>query len=322
MKQRLAFVVNSHGYIAHFLPIIQNMPDIHPIIFTPLKLTADYARDVLKLDAVHGLRDEHVWEAIREAGIKNVVICYQKIAGDCKGLNTMQIFHGVSFKGDCLANWNPERWRHVFVQGEHFWEPYVRRFASHRHKIRRVEFARMPLYRDVPAWDRTKPILYMPTHRDGGLATLRQNINLVCESGLPVVIKLHPINMRDDSFMRLVTPTILQSKNVQLITPDDLRYFNYHELFFKSSVLVSDFSSVACEYTLTDRPIVILRGGMRTVKRGWQHFDRHLFHCGERRDLRHTVADAKRKFVPGTYPRLFIEEDCVSMVQAIQEAMV
>jgi hypothetical protein len=301
------------------------MPEIKPVIFTPLKETAIYARDVLGLEAVHGLRDEHVWSGIRARKIKNVLICYQKIAGDPRGLNTIQIFHGVSFKGPDLANWSPARWEHVLVQGEHFWKPYVQRYAEHAHKIHRVTFARESLYRDLPPWDQSGPVLYMPTHRDSGLANLRANIELVCSLSQRVMIKLHPINQRTEPFMNSLRSLWRTHKNVELITPDNPLYFNYDELFKRSSCLISDFSSVVCEYTLMDRPIVILRGGPnggRDLPKDFRHLSQHLFHVPPDRNLANTIKLAKLKFQPGSYPNLFIKDDCTEIVTKIRELFV
>lgn len=321
----VAFVANSHGYIAHFLPLIEAMPDVKPILFTVLNETAMYARDVLKMQAVFCLRDEHVWNEIRKRGIDNVILCYQKITGDMKGLNTIQMFHGVSFKGNDLANWKPDRWSHILVQGEHFWKPYTERFSDQAHKMRRVTFSRAPYYKNASAWDPTKPLLYMPTHRDAGLTNLRENIKLVTESGLKVKVKLHPINMRTEHFMKSVHPLFRNNRNAQLITPDMPEYFHYEQLFEDSSCLVSDFSSVVCEYTLMDRPIIILRGGPnggRSITRDFRHLHDHLFHVEADRNLVKTVRDAKMKFKPGQYPRMFIEDECQNIVEAIKEVLV
>lgn len=324
--KNVAFVANSHGYISHFIPLFEAMKDeIKPILFTVLKETAMYARDVLRIEAVYCLRDEHVWTEIKKRGIDNVILCYQKIGGDPRGLNTIQMFHGVSFKGPDLANWKPDRWEHIFVQGEHFWKPYTTRYAGQAHKMRRVTFSRAVYYKDVPPWDPTRPLVYAPTHRDAGLTNLRENIKLVAQSGLKVKVKLHPINMRNEYFMKTIHYLFRNNQDAELVTPDMPEYFYYDRLFYDSSCLISDFSSVVCEYTLMDRPIVILRGGPnggRSITRGFRHLDEHLFHVGPDRDLVKAVHDAKQNFKPNGYPKLFVESECQDIVEAVREVLV
>lgn len=326
MKE-IAYVVNSHGYIAHFLPIIAAMPDFKPVIFTVLKDTAIYAREILGLEAVECLRDEHVWKGIKQRGIENAILCYQKITGDTSVCNTIQIFHGVSFKGNDLANWLPNRWDHLLIQGEHFWEPYTHRYPDHAHKMHRVTFARAPYYKaPLPVWDKNKPLLYMPTHRDTGLANLLANVRHVVKMRRPVMVKLHPINMRT-SYVTDVLPGIFRDQpHAELIHPDDRRYFDYHELFLNSSCLISDFSSVVCEYTLVDKPIVIMRGGPnggRDMTRDHRHLNPFLYNVSAAtRDLAGTIDKAISTFKQGQYPKLFIEKDCTDIVEKIRQVLV
>lgn len=323
-RKPVAFFVNNHGYISHFLPIIERMPEIQPIIITTVKETAIYAKQLLGIDAVCVQRDEHLWHEVRRRQMLNVISCYQKLTGDWRALNTIQIFHGVSFKGPDLANWKPERWQHLMVQGEHFWEPYTTRYPEYAHRMQRTSFTRAYCYENAPEWNRKGPVLYMPSHRDAGLLALRENIRLMITSGLDVMVKLHPINHLHEAFMQGVHQLFRHTERAQLITHDDPRYFRYDELMKESSCLVSDFSSVVCEYTLLDRPIVILRGGpdrnMRHNARDNRHLEPSLFHVGEDRRVDRTIHDAIIDFKPGQYPNLYIK-DGKDIVQAIREAL-
>lgn len=322
---QVAFLVNNHGYMSHFLGIIESLKDrIHPIVFSTVPETCILARNILGLDAIDCLRDEHMWKEIRGRGIANVITCYQKMTGDPGSLNTIQIFHGVSFKGPDLGNWKPERWQHILIQGQHFYEPYVTRFPDYKHRVQKTTFTRAQFYDEPEAWDKSKPVLYMPSHRDAGLLALRENVRLMLTSGLDVMVKLHPINMLNPGFMQGVSQLFRHTDRAQFITTDDPRYFRYDELMKESSCLVSDFSSVVCEYTMLDRPIVVLRGGpdrnMHPNHRDNRHLEPFLFRVPENRDVATTVHQAMVDFKAGQYPELYFK-DGKPIAQAIGEVL-
>ena len=322
---QVAFLVNNHGYMSHFLGIIESLKDvIHPIVFSTVKETCILAREILGLDAVECLRDEHMWKEIRGRGISNVITCYQKMTGDPGNLNTIQIFHGVSFKGPDLANWKPERWRHILIQGQHFYQPYVDLYQNYASRVQKTSFTRAQFYQNPEPWNPSLPVLYMPSHRDAGLLALRENVRLMLSSGLDVVVKLHPINVLNPGFFDQVKPMFRHTERAQLITTDDPRYFRYDELMKQSSCLVSDFSSVVCEYTMLDRPIVILRGGpdrtMRPNHRDNRHLEPFLFHVPDNRDVDSAVHQAMVDFKPGQYPEIYFK-DAKPIAQAIREVL-
>ncbi len=325
MTKQVAFFVNNHGYMSHFLGIIDRL-NIKPMLFSTVKETCILAQNILGIDAIECLRDEHMWQECRSRGIENVISCYQKLTGDPSGLNTIQIFHGVSFKGPDLANWKPDRWQHIMIQGQHFWDPYRATFPKFEERMQKTTFTRACFYEEVPEWDKSKPVLYMPSHRDSGLLALRENVRLLCNSGLDVMVKLHPINMLNEWFMEGVRQMFRHTDRAQLITTDDVRYFRYDELMKQSSCLVSDFSSVVCEYTLLDRPIVILRGGpdkgmAPRSMRDHRHLEQHLFQVPTTRHMDAAVHEAILDFKPGQYPELFFK-DAKPIAEAISEVLV
>ncbi|MFW7381480.1 MAG: CDP-glycerol glycerophosphotransferase family protein [Oligoflexus sp.] len=211
----------------------------------------------MNLDAVSFEQDQDMWNYLRDNNIQNAIVLYQTMVGKPhESLNTIQMMHGVSFKSACKdgsLKWPPDRWSHVLIQGVHYLKPYLKKHADQSQKIHQATFARAVYYGETEP--RGEYVLYMPTHKDGTKFNLFDNLELVCKLDQPVKVKLHPITLRNPDIMRAIIPIMEANPQVEFIGIGSDQYVNYHNLFKNSKCLISDFSSIICEYTLTDTRI-------------------------------------------------------------------
>lgn len=317
IRPTIAYWVSDSGYLAHIKPIIDTLKaDFDHVIMTKVKQTSDYARQVLGYKTFYSARDNELWREMYQRKIKTMVAVYQAFKDPqdqsiIAGMTRIQMFHGVSFKSNELHNWHPSRWSYVLVQGRHYWDSYTSRYPDFTDRIIKTSFPRSIYYESNFPDTKQKNILYMPTHRDCDYNGLVHNIKLVC-SAFPrrLTVKLHPIILRKDTVMRRINEVKAKFPGVEWIDEDSWRYVNYHSLFYSSSCLISDFSSVVCEYTMMDRPIIILRGNEKGkhVKKGFQHLEDALFkatHKTIRRDVEHAI----ESFKPGSYPPIYYDDE-------------
>jgi hypothetical protein len=306
----IAYVVNDIGYLSHVVPLIEGLQECDHVILTPLKATAEYAKDFLGFKAVWCEVDQDIWRYTQANGIENAVILYQTMGGTIPAqLNTIQMFHGVSFKGPHNGiNWPPDRWSHVLMQGIHYYKPYRDRYLSQKDKIHVCSFPRAVYYDGK----RTKGdyILYMPTHKDGTKHMLWENLELVCKLGMPTKVKMHPINLRNPDMLAVIDQMKSDHPQVEFIYPDQLDYVRYEKLFLESICMISDFSSVICEYTLTHKPIIILRGSERRPAPGRKlgHLHDKVFHLRDRRDPVFEMNRAFKEHRFRHYPQIYFTQ--------------
>lgn len=325
----IAYLVSDSGYLAHVKPIIDKLaPRWDHLILTNQIMTFDYCRSVLKLNCYYYATDENCWAEIKSRGIKNTVWVHQKIRSNPieKELVKFQMFHGVSFKSNELHNWHPSRYDYVLVQGAHYWDSYTSKYSDYKDRIFKTSFARAIYYDSIPNQADNQSILYMPTHHDAGTRRtcngLSYNLRRVCRS-FPrnLIVKLHPINHKNAAFRSVLSRVKREFSDVEFIDPEEYRYVNYQHLFYQSKCLISDFSSVLCEYTMMDRPIVILRGDEagHHVKKGFQHLSPYVFRVQDGK-INSTVSMALDQFCPGSYPEIYIK-DAPSIFDFIEERL-
>ena len=316
MKPTIAYHISDSAYLAHVMPIIQAFrSDYDHVIVSQLIKTCDLARELLNLKTFFCPKNEVFWQEMKQRAIRNIIFVHQKV-GDTPPdpfFNTFQMFHGVSFKSKELHNWSPKKWSYVLVQALHYWDVYPQKFSEHIDRIVKSSFAREVYYDETVKASQKKYILYMPTHRDAGYDGLDNNLELVCRTiRTKLVVKLHPINLRNKAFLYKIKHYETKYPHVDFVGEDNYRYFAYHNLFANAEMLISDFSSVVCEFMLMDRPIVILRGGNRTkpVKQDWEHLSSNFFFV-KHRNLEDAVYRARHEFKPGSYPQVYFKEPSI-----------
>ena len=324
-KPTLAWICSSLGYLSHFRPLWEDLPEFDHFVLTNFRDTGRYVKDVLGMDCFQSGGDDQLWKAIKDRGIKNVILNHQKISQrpDPRELNMIQVYHGVSFKS-VLSNWHPVKWTHCCVQGVHYWTPYTKKFPDEVDRMHQTQFTRAKYYKEPREWDRSGYVLYMPTHNDKGYTSILENLRVISKTNLDIVVKLHPINHRNQEFMGQIRKIRDRFPQVSFIEPNCLEYVDYHKLFEGSSLMISDFSSVACEYTLTDKPLVIQRGhpGRKTVGgRDFGHLKPHLFEV-EGKDTTGAVIKALESFKRGSYPKLYYGDEAPPLAAKIKELLV
>lgn len=130
------------------------------------------------------------------------------------------------------------------------------------------------LYRDLPVLKEKKILLYTPTYRDGELDQFNLQIDLdmmrdsLAESYV-LLIKLHPAIRKKTRF----------ETNYPGFVYDYSSYPDVNDLLFITDILITDYSSIAHEFSLFNKPMIFFPYDLETYTRDrglWVPYDQSV----------------------------------------------
>lgn len=194
----------------------------------------------------------------------------------------VQLWHGCGIKRRVYFSPCEKRYEYTTVIGDMYAKLHARDYGLRRDQVLVTGYPKDDwLFHPLEDWRKrfhipkaTKYVFWMPTFRTANTAGL-ENLNemaIAGETGLPIVrtmnqmailnsllaekdlfllIKLHPFQKRGESVCYCTLSHVLFLEN------DDLRRedVQINQLLGHADALISDYSSVAVDYTLLDRPI-------------------------------------------------------------------
>ncbi len=194
----------------------------------------------------------------------------------------VMLWHGCGFKGRLGNSPNEDHYEYMTVTGDEYAKTYAKNFGLREDQMLVTGLPKVDyMFQPVPDWlDRLnvkkakKYVFWLPTFRNTDKPGLEKHNHTMPkgETGLPMVSsldemrKLNDLLIKNDAVMviklhpmqnRNLIGDFSEFTNIQLVENSDLLKNDMHvyQVLCYADALISDYSSVAVDYLVMDRPI-------------------------------------------------------------------
>lgn len=211
-----------------------------------------------------------------------------------EGQTYLNLWHGCGYKGQKAGGSDKIIYfDYALVTSEMYRKHYAEFLNSTEDKMLPIGFPRLDwFYTDktnARRWIRElkegkkadKAIIWMPTFRKSGSERLSDD-TVTGELGLPLVNTVEEMKRIDELCCRLNTVIIIKKhflqvdyplnnedyRNIEIIDNEFIedKNINLYELVAGSDAMISDYSSIAAEYLLLDRPLAFVLDDLKTYE--------------------------------------------------------
>lgn len=225
--------------------------------------------------------------------IKNIVVAHQcNLREIAPNSNVIQVFHGVSDKLSYYLAHLPEHYDYLIFHHLEGYKHWITTYSEHANKALTSNYTRATCYKDTPPPEDF--ILYCPTWKSAEILEELKGIEYINKLSPKhrVKVKLHP-NTDSKIASRFRNCEIIQETGY------------LEEELKKAKLLISDFSSMAYEFTLTKRPIILIKNSI--IKPMLADYAPWI----EPSELDQTIDGLTLQ----NYPNFFYEEDIVEVIK-------
>jgi len=270
------------GHLPHLLPLYKSLGGV---------LTSS-SEQVLSVLIKNGYK-VIPYEALKY--IHNIIVAHQCNLKDiCSNSNIIQVFHGVSDKTYYYLSHLPDHYDYLIFQYPEARTSWLSVYPEYVEKAYQANHTKASCYLQETPTSPEDYILYCPTWKSAEISEELKGAKEINELGMRHKIKvhLHPATNKETLQILDNCEILFESEYLE----DELK---------KARLLISDFSSMAYEFTLTRKPIILIKNSMIKPKLA--------DYCPwiDPSELEATIENISTQ----NYPHLFYEEDIREVVK-------